>query len=52
MTMNKKQLRDILLLQNEKIIEEEFLIERELLKKIMEFENTTFANFLDKAGSG
>ena len=52
MTMNKKQLRDILLLQNEKIIEEEFLIERELLKKIMEFENTTLANFLDKAGSG
>ena len=32
MTMNKKQLRDILLLQNEKIAEEEFLIDRKLLK--------------------
>jgi len=30
--MNKKQLRDILLLQNEKIAEEEFLIDRKLLK--------------------
>lgn len=42
MTMNKEQLRDILLLQNEKITEEEFLIERELLKKIAEFEDTPF----------
>jgi len=42
MTMNREQLRDILLLQNEKITEEEFLIERELLKKINEFEDTPF----------
>ena len=42
MTMNKEQLRDILLLQNEKITTDEFLIERELLKKITEFENTPF----------
>jgi len=52
MTKNKKHLRDILLMQNEKIIEEGFLIYRELLKKITEFDNTTSANFSDKAGSG
>jgi len=52
MTMNKKHSRDILLMQNEKIIEEGFLIERKLLKKITEFDNTTSANFSDKVSCG